>query len=161
MDNWKTIRQRGFPFLFKDIQTFNNFKLEVKKLLAKYNISSGDVQVQGSSLRTPDAKDIDLAVFVSDEEFNALTAKAREGIMSRTAASGNMKLRKNLLQQLDNGIAEGRLNSFLIDPMPPPGKTFNQDLYELNQFLNQDKKGFDLSVMKSSGKFVLSPALKF
>lgn len=159
MDNWKMIQQRGFPYLFSDMKTFTNFKMEVKKLLVKYGIPAGDIKVQGSSLRTSAAKDIDMAVFVSDSEFDAMAIKLREGIVSRTAT--NPKLRKSLLQQLDNGIQEGRINSFLFDRLPSSTQSFNQELYELNKFLSETGKGFDLSVMKTSGKFVLSPALNF
>ncbi|MEP7317145.1 MAG: DUF4157 domain-containing protein [Panacibacter sp.] len=158
MDNWKIIEQRGFPFLFSDMKTFSDFKLEVKKLLIKYSVPANDIKVQGSSLRTSNAKDIDLAVFVSDAEFDAMALKLREGIVSRTAS--NLKLQKNLLQQLDNGIGQGRINSFLFDRLPH-SPSFNQELHELNKFLTETGKVFDLSVMKTSGKFVLSPSLNF
>jgi hypothetical protein len=159
MDNWKAIQQRGFPYLFADMKAYTDFKAEIKSLLTKYGIPVGDVKVQGSSLRTPGAKDIDMAVFVTDAEFDAMTKKLREGIISRTPDGS--KIRKNLIKQLDDGIAEGRINSYLFDRIPGNTQSFNQELYPLNKYLTSTDKGFDLSVMKSSGKFVLNPALNF
>ncbi|GAA3523211.1 hypothetical protein GCM10022393_42490 [Aquimarina addita] len=66
MDNWvNVVQKRGYPYKFADIVEFNRFKSDLKNRLNSIGISNSDVRIQGSSLRSPDASDVDLVAMVS------------------------------------------------------------------------------------------------
>lgn len=70
MSNWKNIIEpRGFPFKFYDKPAYNLFCTRVKSLLSEFNIPTDKVYIQGSSLRKTTPDDIDIAVFLSEEQF--------------------------------------------------------------------------------------------
>ncbi len=160
MDNFvNVVTPRGFPYLFDTIDKFNDFKTATRALLAKYDIPFTEIRVQGSSLRTSAAKDIDLAVFVSNDDFAKFVAKLRKGILERTGH--NPKLQKKLIKMLDKNVAQGRVNSFLFDRIAGQTESFNQEMWKLNRFLNDTEKGFDVSVMLNNGSFDMHPYLTF
>jgi predicted nucleotidyltransferase len=160
MDNFTTIvSKRGFPYLFDDAAKFDAFKSDVKALLDKYKIPSSNVKVQGSSLRTASAADVDIAVLVSQQEFDALVAAARQGIRTRNAAKPH--LIQSLMDQLDAQVAKGRLGATMFDRISGNSKTFGQELYEFKRHLNDPAKGFDLSLILDTGSFNVSPYLSF
>jgi hypothetical protein len=71
MDNWvNVVSKRGYPYKFNDIGQFNSFKNELKTGLNDINVTTSDVRIQGSSLRTPNANDVDLAAIISETDFD-------------------------------------------------------------------------------------------
>ena len=157
MDNWvNDIAPRGFPHLFNTLEEFNAFKQQITGLLENYGIRSSDIRIQGSALRTSSAGDIDIAVFLTAADFEAVTAAARRGIIDRT----NPRNVSRILDPLDRQIADGRINSYYLDRIPGNQNSFNQDLYPIGQASGQ---GFsiDLSLMRSGAGFDMEPSLRF
>jgi hypothetical protein len=70
MDNWvNVVQKQGYPYKFTDKEQFEAFKEDLLKIVEDLGLPHRDVRIQGSSLRNPDANDIDIAVFVSKEKF--------------------------------------------------------------------------------------------
>jgi hypothetical protein len=165
MDNYVNIvSKRGFPFKFDSLQNFGDFKTSLKSLLQKYNIPIEDVRIQGSSVRTPGANDVDLGVFVNESKFNELYNEMKAGIESRTTEGS--AIRKSLLEGLEKGKADGRINSYYFDRVNGSGgATFGQELFELVDYTNMGRvwepgKGpFDLSVIMEGRGFDVGPFL--
>ncbi|MHA7831420.1 MAG: hypothetical protein ACX93O_09985 [Flagellimonas sp.] len=71
MDNWvNVVKQRGFPYRFNSLGEFNQFSNDLKNGLNSIGLPINDVRIQGSSLRTPNASDLDLVAFIDDVSFN-------------------------------------------------------------------------------------------
>src|SRR5690606_29065922 len=95
MSNWKTvIEPRGYPYNFNSIEDFEEFGNKLKQQLNEYGIPSNEVYVQGSSLRTNSAQDIDIAIFISNSDFIKIVENAKKGFTKRV---NNPKALKNFL----------------------------------------------------------------
>lgn len=80
MDNWvNVVKARGYPYKFNSASEFAEFGANLKAKLKGLGIDSRDVRVQGSSLRSPAANDIDLAVMIKQADFDDLIRKAYSG----------------------------------------------------------------------------------
>lgn len=157
MSNWaNVIRPREYPYLFKNAEAFKQFKSLMRGLLGKYRVLEGKIVVQGSSLRTPNAKDVDVAVFVSDEVFAQYAQRCRDGIDTR--ASNRAK--KKLLANLEREIERGYISKFNIDRLPEAPRVAFGD--EVNRLI-ETPFGIetDVSVMKQSSYLALYPFLEF
>jgi hypothetical protein len=76
MTNYATVvKERGYPYRFESQEQFNAFKADLIAELQKFGLETGDVRIQGSSLRKPDAKDVDVAVLVDRETFQQMLEK--------------------------------------------------------------------------------------
>ncbi len=70
MRNWvNVVKKQGYPYKFTDEKQFEAFKKDLLKTVKELGLPHHDVRIQGSSLRNPNASDIDIAVFVSQEKF--------------------------------------------------------------------------------------------
>ncbi|WP_428268579.1 annexin [Haliangium sp.] len=73
MDNYvNDVALRGYPYLFESMEQFTAFKNDLRELLRSAGVPADDVRIQGSALRNPEARDIDVGVFLSDEAFHKL-----------------------------------------------------------------------------------------
>jgi LysM repeat protein len=156
MDNWtQVIRRRGYPYLFDSLAQFKQFQTRLKKLLKKYGIPEGRMVVQGSALRTPNAKDIDIAIFVADDVFEAFVSRCEAGIIRRTKRrSTGLKIADEARQN----ASEGYISKFHFDRAPDaPDVSFEKELWQVMEDLFQ--KEVDISVMKSSSKMDLYPSM--
>lgn len=83
MDNWKnTIEVRGYPYKFSDdiqigVQQFTTFKNKLRTLLDDFNLPTDDIRIGGSSVRNPNAGDIDCYIFMTREQANAYTERIK------------------------------------------------------------------------------------
>lgn len=152
MDNYVNIvRARGFPFRFDSVTDFVNFSTDLKALLLKYNLPVDDIRVQGSSLRSPQAKDVDIAVFIDPVRFHELTDAMLKGLRQRAAPH----VATSMTQEMRKQIEQGRINSYYFDRMGD--RTFNQELRDLTKHMAQSD-GIDLSLMLRGRDFDISPA---
>jgi hypothetical protein len=153
MDNYVNIvSKRGFPYKFNSAKDFVSFTIDLKGLLAKSGLPVDDIRIQGSSLRTPDAKDVDIAVFVSEGQFNELSQGMIEGIQRRA----NPYAASSIIGSLESQISDGRINSFYFDRASKV--TFNQQLNELTRYMTNNE-GVDLSLILKGRNFDVSPYL--
>lgn len=152
MNNYvNVVAKRGFPYKFSSAQDFANYSAEVKGLLSKHGIPIDDIRIQGSSLRTPDAKDVDIAVFVSEDKFLDLQQSMINGINSRASDDAAESIIDDLMTQ----AATGRINAFYFDRIPNE-KTFNQQLYDLLRYMS-NSESTDLSIIIKGRSFDISP----
>lgn len=157
MDGWAEVRGRGYPYRFNDLRQFKRLVPELGHLRQKYQLPRGKLVVQGSSLRTPAAKDIDIALLISDQDFTAFVGKCRSGILERN--EGNEAITKKLLKQLDEASDKGLVPNFLFDRLESRS-TIGQDLYDIQRTLGLDVQKIQFSVMKSSSPMNLYPYLE-
>ncbi|MFK7048829.1 hypothetical protein FLACOL_01503 [Flavobacterium columnare] len=84
IDNYvNVVLKQGHPYKFTDIGQFNNFKNELKTGLKDIGVSTADVRIQGSSLRTPNANDVDLAAIISETDFDNLLKSFYNGKITK------------------------------------------------------------------------------
>lgn len=73
MKNWvNVIQPRGYPYRFASTEEFQGFNAALLDNVRKAGLPADQVFVQGSSLRKVAAADVDLAVFVSNDQFYGL-----------------------------------------------------------------------------------------
>lgn len=65
----EVVRPRGYPYRFESEEQFAQFSSELRAGLREIGVPDTDVVVQGSSLRTPSAGDVDVVVLLSDAEY--------------------------------------------------------------------------------------------
>jgi hypothetical protein len=155
MESWvKVIQPRGYPYHFDSLRRFQQFQKQLKLLLVKYDIPDGRMVIQGSSLRTSAAKDIDVAIFIPDEAFAKFAARCSRGIAARAQ---NPHAARKILKDLEKRTQEGFVPKFYFDRVAS-GASFNDELRSLIE--DVFKIEVDLSVMKSSSKLDLYPSLE-
>jgi hypothetical protein len=84
MYNWKKVvtgnEGQGHPFKFMSIEDFKRFKTSLIGHVRDCTLPGGiklpttDIRIQGSSLRTPFAEDVDVAVCVTPEQYRDICA---------------------------------------------------------------------------------------
>ncbi|WP_164515184.1 hypothetical protein [Paenibacillus lentus] len=154
MENYvNVVMKRKFPYKFDSIGDYISFKGDLNDLLKKYNISTNDIRIQGSSVRTPNANDVDIAIVVKKEEFDKLYSEIVEGLKDRIKKPST---RKKLLRDLEKQVESGRINSFYFNRIEDD-ISFNQQLYELIEHTNLTESPFDLSIVVKGSEFDLYP----
>ncbi|WP_157106205.1 toxin glutamine deamidase domain-containing protein [Nocardia sienata] len=80
MEAWvNTVSERGYPYKFEGADHFNRFTRDFHRALDNAGLSEYNAFIQGSSLRTPEANDVDFAVFIERDRFNALLVERYDG----------------------------------------------------------------------------------
>jgi hypothetical protein len=154
MDNWAgEVRPRGYPYHFRSAEQFHEFGGRINDLGEAYGLPRGRTLVQGSSLRTPDAKDIDIALIVSDKEFDDYAARCADGIVARARPRNQA----GLLNDLDSHTAKGFIPQYMFDRPSGATQTFPQLSRELVE--EYGIPDMDFSVMKESSVMALHPHL--
>jgi hypothetical protein len=153
MDNWANeVEPRGYPYHFESEEQFHEFGNKLSDLGDAYGLPKGRTVVQGSSLRNPDAKDVDIAVIAPDREFDEYAARARQGIVDR-AADHNVN---RLLSDMDAHLDKGFIPNFMFD-RPEGMGSFGRQMYALREQF--DLGDVDFSIMKQSSAMALYPHL--
>jgi hypothetical protein len=143
-------RARGYPYLFESAESYARFRAEAESLVKRFNLPEGELVVQGSAWRTPAAKDVDVALFVSDEQFAAYAERCRQGIRDRATAAAGGRVVKNLDAYVDRGF----IPMFYFDRTGKP--TFADAVRDvLGAVFNIE---LDFSVMKRSSSVALHPS---
>jgi hypothetical protein len=196
MYNWKNVvGQQGHPFKFQDPQRYQVFKsgltghISQCALPGAIPLPSTDVRIQGSSLRTPYADDVDIAVCVTKEQYRDICAGRFQDHFFKTGQkSGQEKSDKvDVLKQLtydqmiaiaeqvqrkeDCGYvktgAKGKKlvsasNYILMGKFDGKSKEFMEPLYNLTEKMKQDFKELNIesvTVILIGGPFDLKPAM--
>jgi len=157
MQNWVTeVRPRGFPYLFTSRAQLDEFTTNLRGLITKYEVPQGRVVLQGSSLRTPSARDIDIAIFVSDTEFAQYAARCEAGLLRRTGP----RARERIVETFRHNRDRGFINQFHFD-RPVPGTFSSEARQSLATALGREIEdtAIDVSVMRESSFLALYPSL--
>ncbi|MBZ6472488.1 hypothetical protein [Streptomyces griseocarneus] len=159
MNNWvNEVRPRRYPYHFESREKFEAFTGQVEQLRSKHNLPQGRVLVQGSSLRNPQAKDIDIAIIVSDKEFDAYLARCKAGLDQRI---GRPQTRSKMTKQLEGNAAKGFVPQFMFDrpaASSAGAPTFSQESRTLAEKFSIP--GIDISVMRESSVMAMYPHLE-
>lgn len=161
MVNWGTnIKFRKYPYKFQSLEEFNTFSTKLKNQLKDWDIPIDDVRIQGSSLRTPNAKDVDVAIMIDENQLG----KIKESIISRYKKSyGNTEEgKKNLkiaLETLDEQIEKGYIKNRQFGLKPNQKETFMQELYKIRGTYPENKP-LDLSIIIKNKNFDTPPYIK-
>ncbi|MBZ4418525.1 hypothetical protein [Myxococcus sp. RHSTA-1-4] len=172
MTNWKTeIEPRGFPYKFESKEQLAEFQQKIKELSERYGLPEGSMVIQGSSLRTPEAKDVDVAIFVSDEVFDAFAQRSRDAMEANFKDPTSKKSRNNL-KELDRHIEKGFVPMYnfprlggerAYDGMGSSERTFTKDFKEdvLKAMGLPPDFPVDFSIMRRSSKMDMYPSVTF
>ncbi|MBT1686330.1 fibronectin type III domain-containing protein [Dawidia soli] len=177
MDNWVNVvsnpNVRGYPYKFLSKDQFQAFSNELKAGLDKIGIPSDNVRIQGSSLRTPDAKDVDMAVLISDADFDQflvkrfskriatkagtaldLTGKSAEELrLLANDILANPKNYTNQAESFSKAMRERKIGAYSNDKIIPGHK----DLYHQIQGNYSNLEIDNLTVQTAGGTFDLKP----
>ncbi|MFD3703351.1 hypothetical protein ACFWUP_09410 [Nocardia sp. NPDC058658] len=146
MGNWtNVVSARGYPYKFTSRDEYARFASELDTGLVGAGIPSRDAFVQGSSLRTPMANDVDIAVFVPSSYFDSLLISHFEGKVAYGAAESSARSPIALA-----GLSRTELEALSVDIK------LNPALY------NSNAKTFGKAVSDGiiSSKSKISPGLK-
>jgi hypothetical protein len=148
--NWveAIVMRRGYPFGFPTLTAFESFKTRLRGALNQYGMgAAGDIRVQGSSVaRKVNPPDVDVAILVSEAEYNALRDQIRAGIRN-----------PRILAQFESHWPSGHMNSFYFPrPATAGGRSFNQSIYGAAGDLPMD-----VSYVLRGGPFDQGPYLAF
>ncbi|MBL3658568.1 fibronectin type III domain-containing protein [Fulvivirga sediminis] len=151
MDNWvSVVNKRGYPYGFNTLGDFNIFKSKVTSLLDQVGINTYDIRVQGSSLRKTTPKDIDIAIFLQQTDFNKIVENIRDNYRIINERAGKItKISKNF----EKDLLKGKIASFHFDNLPD-GRTFDKAKF-------QELGDVDISIIVEGEKLDLLPYLKF
>jgi hypothetical protein len=154
MDNWANeVKPRGYPYLFDSEEQFQQVTGKLSDLGEQFGLPRGQMLVQGSSLRTPGAKDVDLALIVPDKEFDEYAAKCAEGITARARPRNQAGLLSDLQSHTDKGF----IPQFMFDRAPGSAQTFSQLSRQV--IADSGVPDLDFSVMRQSSVMALYPHL--
>lgn len=170
MNNWvKVVNPRGFPYRFELLERFKEFSAELIGGLAGIGLSTNNVRIQGSSLRNPAARDIDVAVMLGNEPFNDLLVASFQAIARKSDRSTFLRRESHdaMLQLADtilnrhpadyNAVAKTFAFAMISRKIRP------QDiagLDHLRQSLQATYGPLDISVMTAGGSHELRPYLR-
>ena len=168
MENWvNVVSKRGFPYKFNDIGQFNNFKNELKAGLNDIGVSTADVRIQGSAIRTPNAGDVDIAVVVEDNLFNQLLKNNFSGKITKNGSSIDISNYSQAeLTQLSNEIAGNsayNAQARTFEYAFKSGKIRPEDIEGLKTLKNKLEPicgKIDISAIRKNGNFDIKPFLK-
>lgn len=154
MANWAgEVKPRGYPYHFQNAEQFREFGGKLDDLGAEFGLPKGTTIVQGSALRTPGAKDIDIALIVPDKEFDDYAARCADGIVARARPRNQA----GLLSDLESHTEKGFVPQYMFDRPPGATQTFPQVSHQLIE--EYGIPDLDFSVMKQSSAMALNPHL--
>jgi hypothetical protein len=166
MNNWvRVVNPRGFPYRFKNLPRFNQFTETLLTGLAEISLPTHDVRVQGSALRNPDARDIDVAVMLSNSDFDDLLVRCFQTTARRNNTeflTPNTKLRE-VAVDIDQRPAEYNAIAKTFAFAMTNRKIRPQDVDGLDRLrvtLQRTYGPLDISVMTAGGTRELRPFLK-
>ncbi|WP_220472586.1 hypothetical protein [Spirosoma foliorum] len=173
MDNYVTIvLKRGYPYKFTDLSQFNAFKTELKTGLNAIGVSTSDVRIQGSALRTPDANDVDLAAIITDIDFDNFLVNRFTNRITKNGTpidlsgqtkqqlvdiandyNSNPNLYNNQCKSFSKAMLERKASAYSSDKIIPGFKELYTSLKSDYPNLNIE----NITIQTSGGTFDLQP----
>lgn len=156
MKTWKRVIQpRGYPFKFINKEAFQNFSKATKNILEKYGIPSYDIRIQGSANVTNNARDIDIAIFVTQKEFDDLVERFIIGIRKNTRKP---EAAESMIEDIIKSAEKGKISSFYFNRLEK-NLSFNSDFYD--QALKfSESSSVDISLLVRESSFNLEPMIR-
>lgn len=115
MESWIAVKNRGYPYRFEHEEQFHAFEADLIAAVKKAGLPVDDVRIQGSALRNPNARDVDIAIFMDESEFDQLLIDRFEGKAKMNGPDGSKislelsgKTHAELVQMGKDIMAAGR-----------------------------------------------------
>ncbi|WP_157172227.1 toxin glutamine deamidase domain-containing protein [Nocardia pneumoniae] len=120
MENWaNVVSDRGYPYRFENDGHFNAFARDLDRIIHDAGFGDHGVFIQGSSLRSPHANDIDIAVVIDRDRFHEI-----------------------LVERYDGRIATKATDAAPASPLTLKGLT-RSELQELAQRIHENPKAYN------------------
>jgi Domain of unknown function (DUF4157) len=162
MGDLATVKQRGFPYGFKDKRTFDEFCRTLKGGVANEPTPAGgipvptsDAAIQGSAVYRPTPGDVDVALLVTEQQFDKLIEQSFAKEVAKVRARGIDPLRMTMSEAttaaektLANAVETGIIKR---DKVVPRLSDVRDKLEAVSGM------GVDLSVVRRGGKFDRGP----
>lgn len=156
MNSWAFVKKsRKYPYKFNTINDFELFKDKLKSSLINFDIPISDVRIQGSCLRTGSAKDIDIAIFLNDDEYSEIVKNIRNDIINRNQDH----IAKKLLKQFDKDVNNGFIRAFYF-PRKNNYSFMNWFRDQENGLSHALTNDIDVSIILKGKKLDLPPYFK-
>ena len=79
----ETVLPQGHPYRIENKEKFLEFANQMREAAHSAGLPADDIRVQGSALRNPDARDIDVAIVIDERAFDAQLVKTFESRITR------------------------------------------------------------------------------
>lgn len=160
MSNYFQVHKQGYPFLFKNMDAFTKFKGGVKNALKRLgiNIDDAKIQVHGSSLRTPNAGDVDVQVWLKEADFQKLVDQFA-GDFNHAAGDQATYLKNLEKQRNQKWLGPKGTNHRMAGE-----KKFGEWVAEImdgKDFVDGVKKDIEITIKSEEAKRIVSIALDF
>ncbi|WNG17152.1 hypothetical protein [Cystobacter fuscus] len=174
------VMERGYPHLFHDKAQFRQFSNDLIRGVRDAGFPHRNVEIQGSSLRTPNAGDIDIAVMANKEQFAAALMRNYDKKMTfngqKISLEGkDFRYMKDLAKDIMstpgyNSKAKTFANAILTGIMHSSSSS-NKELRDLAKTLSANykepvspkdptgQKVESISLVLEGGKFDISPSM--
>lgn len=160
MTNYGTIiKPRGYSYGFDNLADFETFETQITQLVEDFGLSASDIRIQGSSLRNPSFKDIDVGIFLSQDDAAELAEKIRNNIKARfTNSAGEVeplkqKKYEDALKAFENQYSKGLIKQIYFGKLPN-GNTLLTERVDRGILSGTP---LNVSVIVNDGKFSIPP----
>jgi hypothetical protein len=170
MNNYvNVVSRRGYPYRFQDAASYRRFEQDVRTRVQGINLPNTDVRLQGSALRNPNARDLDVAIMVDPKTFRRLSIQRFIGRVKENGKVINIESMSdqellNLARRIDkdridkSGIFNSQAKGFMYNILS--GKINREDvpgLKQLERYLIDTYGETDVSVMIGRGELDMNP----
>ncbi|WP_293785801.1 hypothetical protein [uncultured Pedobacter sp.] len=111
MDYWINVKNEKYPIgKFLSLTECVTYKDQVKQLVKEFGLPISDIRFQGSCLRSASAKDIDIAIFINEEDLPLISQKLHERLKEKFFARNSKKVVPDAKRFRDYDDAVEKLN---------------------------------------------------
>lgn len=167
MDYWINVKNEGYPIgKFLSLTECNTYKDKVKQLVREFGLPISDIRFQGSCLRSASAKDIDIAIFVNEEDLPLISQKLHERLTEKFFAKNSNKVvpdakrfedYNKAVEKLNKEIEKGIIRQISFGKLED-GQSFITEAINRG-FASQGS--MDISIIIKKRGFDTAPYLKF
>ena len=166
MDYWITVKNEKYPIgKFASLEDCNDFKDEITSLIKDFGLPTNDIRFQGSSLRTALANDVDIAIFITEDQVGNIRKRIIDELQKEYLVNSSINsplIQKQIedfektVKKIDEQIANGFIKNRQFGKRN--NLTFMQNKYERGILPNHD---LDISIIIKKQGFDTPPYLKF
>jgi hypothetical protein len=129
----RIVKDRGYPAKFHDLEDFNRFKGVLKEAVDAIGCPTGDIRIQGSAMRNPQANDVDIAVMIPEKMFDDIVRKAFTGKLKENKVALD-------LTQLDHDGLEQLLQRIKKNPAAFNGQRTDFEYVFERKMINTERE---------------------
>jgi hypothetical protein len=93
MNNYvNVVSRKAYPYRFQDAVSYRRFEQDVRTRVQGINLPNTDIRLQGSALRNPNARDLDVAIMVDRKTFRRLSIQSFRGKVKENGKVINIEI---------------------------------------------------------------------